>query len=104
MASEYLISILDDYDHEDAKSKKKELREIQQERKREHEELMKSVEGLCSGTPLSILGFSPEIVEGLHPYGMDRKILEWKLDDCFCWALLKRIPTMVSRALRMDPW
>ena len=99
--SEMLIEVLNDYDRDTAK---KEL----QERKLEYEELMKSVEGLCSGTPLTFMGFPSAVIQKLlRQGGMTRKIaeglLEGRLDDCFSVALLKQIPTMVSRALRLDP-
>ena len=103
MASEYLIWILNDWERSEAERDKKELQEIQQERKLKHEELMKAVEGLCSGTPFSALGWSSEVVEFLRRSGRDREFLEGALDDCLCWVLLNQIPTMVSRALQMDP-
>ncbi len=101
--SEFLIDILNDFDRSDAESEKKQLKEILQKHQLEDEELMKSVEGLCSGTPLSVLGWPSAAVEFLRPTGLAREILESSLDHCFCRTLVKQIPTMVSRALRLEP-
>ncbi|MCH8268654.1 MAG: hypothetical protein IH846_14145 [Acidobacteria bacterium] len=103
ITSEFLIDILNDEDRLDVEREKKELPEILQERKLKHEELMKSVEGLCSGTPLSVLGWPSAEVEIFRRTDIGRDILESLLDDCFCFTLVNQIPTMVSRALRMDP-
>ena len=60
-------------------------------------ELIEDVEGICTGTAFRLHDFakSPDIKL--------RGLLESVFDTSFCYNLVKRVPGMVSRALRLEP-
>ena len=111
MTSEFLSDFLDDLDRDIAKDEGKELQERLQELQLDHEKLMKSVEGLCSGTDFTTPEGLYTDAGWYHRCAKEKGIMkeamqisvEWNLDDFFCRVLVKQIPTRVSRALRLDP-
>lgn len=103
--SQYLLEFLNDFDR-DARSDSRPLQELLEERQLDYKELMNAVEGVCTGTSSTTYAtYYHDWVRQNYWIKSDiiREFAEMGLDDCYCRSLLKQIPTMVSRALRLDP-
>ncbi len=80
-------------------------REELNEMRLDREKLMESVEGLWNGpdsTAFTILALLKQFKRDELTQNA-RARAGWALDDCLCCTLLERIPTMVSRALQLEP-
>lgn len=80
----------------------------------ERKELLQAVEGIFTGKRHFIhdwmSGKSPDWIQQIEDPSLRQRVFQSQrehaqstLDDCFCRILIKQIPKMVSRALRLEP-